>query len=67
MLASAKGKWEQDRIGKAAKVGLFTLEKRKLGGDPIATFQYLKWPAGKLEGDSSSEAVLIGQGVMGKN
>lgn len=42
MLASAKGKWEQDRVGKAEKVGLFSLEKRRFCGDLIATFQYVK-------------------------
>ena len=51
-----------DRLG---KLGLLTLEKRRLCGDLIITFQYLKGPAGKLEWESSSGTVVIGQGVIG--
>ena len=42
------------------QLGLFSLGKRRLGGERRAAFQYLKGPARKLERD-----FLQGRGVVG--
>ncbi|GAB0186947.1 mitochondrial enolase superfamily member 1 [Grus japonensis] len=52
----------EDRL---RELGLFSLEKRRLRGDLIAAFQYLKGPIGKLERDCLSGSAVTGQGVMG--
>ncbi|GAB0190610.1 mitochondrial enolase superfamily member 1 [Grus japonensis] len=52
----------EDRL---RELGLFSLQKRRLRGDLIAAFQYLKGPTGKLVRDCLSGSAVTGQGVMG--
>jgi len=48
------------------KAGGMTRGLKRLG-DLIAAFQYLKGPTGKVERDSLSGGIVIGQGLMALN
>jgi len=53
--------------GKAERLRLFSLEKKRLWGDLIAAFQHLKGPTRKLEKDIFQGHGVTGQGVIALN
>lgn len=55
-----RGAWSTSSTKTGRELRLFSMKKRRLGGDLTAAFHYLKGPTGKLGRDSLSGNIVTG-------